>query len=169
MATVFALAFLLLLLNFRQNTHFERVLISGLSGVFLSLLVIGMLVFALPHARRDSLICTCWILDRTHISKTSLFSGLSGVFLSFLVIVIFVFALPYARRFLFSGFQTTHKLYLPLYILLVIHGSAQMVQDPHFPYFIIGPAVLFVIDKLISYNRTTLELTVLKAELLPSG
>ena len=95
--------------------------------------------------------------------------GLSGVVLTVLLIVLFIFALPIARRHLFHMFWKTHKLYLIVYILTFVHGSARLVQEPHFPYYIVGPAVLFIIDKLISISRATIELTVIKAELLPSG
>ena len=74
MATVFALACLMLLLNYRQNTHFERVLISGLSGVSLSLLAIVVLVFVLTHARRESLIVYMLnSIQNTHFKKVFVF------------------------------------------------------------------------------------------------
>ncbi|XP_060604820.1 dual oxidase 1-like [Ruditapes philippinarum] len=95
-------------------------------------------------------------------------TGLTGICLVVLLIVLFVFALPLARRHLFHMFWKTHNLYIAIYILTFLHGSARLVQEPHFPYYIVGPAVLFIIDKLISISRATIELTVIKAELLPS-
>jgi len=44
-----------------------------------------------------------------------------------------------------------------------------VLQEPHFFYYMVGPAVIFTLDKLVSFSRTTLSLTIIKAELLPSG
>ena len=98
-----------------------------------------------------------------------LFTGLSGIVLTVLVIILYVFATPYSRRHLFHAFWNTHKLYIPTYILLLLHGSARLVQDPHFPWYFIGPAVIFTVDTVISMKRTKIEIDVLKADLLPSG
>ncbi|KAL4227481.1 hypothetical protein ACF0H5_012925 [Mactra antiquata] len=95
-------------------------------------------------------------------------TGLTGVILTLLLIVLYVFALPYARRHLFHVFWQTHKLYIIIYLLAILHGSARMVQTPHFGFYIIGPVFLFTIDKLISVSRQTSELKIVKAELLPS-
>ncbi|XP_053406099.1 dual oxidase 2-like isoform X2 [Mercenaria mercenaria] len=95
-------------------------------------------------------------------------TGLTGVILTVLLIILYVFSLPMSRRYLFHVFWNTHKLYHAIIILTFLHGSARLVQEPHFPYYIVGPAVLFIIDKLISISRATIELTVIKAELLPS-
>ncbi|KAH3843834.1 hypothetical protein DPMN_117365 [Dreissena polymorpha] len=95
-------------------------------------------------------------------------TGITGVIVTILLIVLFTFSLPYARRFLFHAFYNTHRLYYAIYPLVFLHGSVRMVQEPHFFYYVVGPAVIFAVDKLVSLNRRTLELTVVKAELLPS-
>jgi len=41
-------------------------------------------------------------------------------------------------------------------------------QDPFFYYFFLGPAVLYTLDKLYSLSRSKTEISVIKAELLPS-
>ncbi|WAR00381.1 DUOX2-like protein [Mya arenaria] len=95
-------------------------------------------------------------------------TGLTGVVLTLLLIVLFIFAVPYARRYAFMAFWVTHKLYFLIYPLIFIHGSVRMVQEPHFFYYVVGPVVLYTVDRLISTSRCTINLTIVKAELLPS-
>lgn len=44
-----------------------------------------------------------------------------------------------------------------------------LVQPPLFWTFFIGPVSVFVLDKLISLSRNKTEISIVKAELLPSG
>lgn len=96
-------------------------------------------------------------------------TGMSGILLLFVLAFMYVFALFYFRRISFRGFWITHYLYVLVYILMVIHGSLALLQDPSFHIFLIPPALLFLLDKLISLNRKKVEIPVVKAELLPSG
>jgi dual oxidase len=50
-----------------------------------------------------------------------------------------------------------------------MHGSGRLVQAPLTQNYLIGPLVIYIIDKLISYSRKKVEISVQKAELLPSG
>lgn len=95
--------------------------------------------------------------------------GLTGIILTVIVIIMYVFAIPYARRHLFKAFWFTHNFYILLYIFLILHGSGRLVQSPLTQNFLIGPLVVYVIDKLISFSRKKVEISVQKAELLPSG
>ncbi|KAJ8340756.1 hypothetical protein SKAU_G00353890 [Synaphobranchus kaupii] len=95
--------------------------------------------------------------------------GLTGVLLLLVLALMYVFASQYFRHISFRGFWVTHYLYIVLYILTVIHGSYGLIQEPRFHIFLIPPAVLFLVDKLISLNRKKVEIPVVKAELLPSG
>ena len=97
------------------------------------------------------------------------FTGLSGVMLCVVIVVLYVFATQYSRRTVFKFFWWTHQLYFALYALTIIHGSGHLLQPPGFHLFLIGPALLFTIDKLISMARKKVEIPVVKAELLPSG
>lgn len=81
----------------------------------------------------------------------------------------YVFAMPYARAHAFKAFWKTHNLYIVLYILMILHGSGRLVQPPLFQWYFIPPMIIFIIDKLISLSRNNIEITVKKAELLPSG
>ncbi len=44
-----------------------------------------------------------------------------------------------------------------------------MLQQPRFYIYLIPPALLFLLDKLISLSRKKMEIPVVRAELLPSG
>ncbi|XP_077372320.1 dual oxidase 2 isoform X2 [Festucalex cinctus] len=95
--------------------------------------------------------------------------GLTGVLLLFTLAFIYVFASRYFRRISFRGFWITHNLYTVVYILTIIHGSFGLLQEPRFYIFLIPPALLFLLDKLISLSRKKVEIPVIRAELLPSG
>ncbi|XP_056272810.1 dual oxidase 1 [Pseudoliparis swirei] len=95
--------------------------------------------------------------------------GMTGVLLLFILAFMYVFASHYFRRISFRGFWITHYFYVAIYILLVVHGSFALLQEPRFYIYLIPPALLFLLDKLISLSRKSLEIPVLRAELLPSG
>jgi dual oxidase len=52
---------------------------------------------------------------------------------------------------------------------MILHGSGRLVQAPLFQWYFIPPMIIFIIDKLISLSRDKIEISVKKAELLPSG
>ncbi|XP_044620897.2 dual oxidase 1 isoform X2 [Equus asinus] len=95
--------------------------------------------------------------------------GLTGVLLLLVLAVMYVFASHHFRRHSFRGFWLTHHLYVLLYILLIIHGSFALIQLPRFHIFFLVPALIYVGDKLVSLSRKKVEISVVKAELLPSG
>ncbi|XP_042268972.1 dual oxidase 1 isoform X1 [Thunnus maccoyii] len=95
--------------------------------------------------------------------------GMTGVLLLFAFSFMYVFASHYFRRISFRGFWITHYLYVVVYILTVIHGSFALLQEPRFHIYLIPPALLFLLDKLISLSRKKVEIPVVRAELLPSG
>ncbi|KAK3606296.1 hypothetical protein CHS0354_037972 [Potamilus streckersoni] len=108
------------------------------------------------------------VLASFHYWAWRTITGLTGMLLVLIVIIMYVFALPYARRHVFRAFWVTHTLYILLYVLLILHGSGRLVQDPLTHYFLLGPLVLFVLDKLVSINRKKIPIRVNKVELLPS-
>ncbi|KAK3558395.1 hypothetical protein QTP86_017988, partial [Hemibagrus guttatus] len=95
--------------------------------------------------------------------------GITGIILLFFLAFMYVFASHYFRRISFRGFWITHYIYVLIYILTVIHGSFALLQEPRFHIYLIPPALLFLLDKLISLSRKKVEIPVLNAELLPSG
>uniref|UniRef100_A0A8B9LTA5 NAD(P)H oxidase (H2O2-forming) n=1 Tax=Astyanax mexicanus TaxID=7994 RepID=A0A8B9LTA5_ASTMX len=95
--------------------------------------------------------------------------GLTGIILLLILAFMYVFATHYFRRISFRGFWITHYFYVLVYTLTVIHGSYALLQEPRFYIYLIPPALLFLLDKLISLSRKKVEIPVVKAELLPSG
>ncbi|KAM7396877.1 hypothetical protein PAMP_019883 [Pampus punctatissimus] len=95
--------------------------------------------------------------------------GMTGILLLLTFAFMYVFASHYFRRISFQGFWITHYLYIVVYILTVIHGSFALLQEPRFYIYLIPPALLFLLDKLISLSRKKVEIPVVRAELLPSG
>lgn len=91
------------------------------------------------------------------------------MFLVMILSLMYVFAIQFARRHVFNTFWETHNLYPVVYILMILHGMGQLIQEPIFYYFFLGPCTLFTIDRLISVSRKKIEIPVVKAELLPSG
>ncbi|KAM7010592.1 dual oxidase 2 [Passerculus sandwichensis] len=95
--------------------------------------------------------------------------GMTGVLLLMVLAVMYVFATRHFRRVSFQGFWITHHLYMLLYILVIIHGSYALIQQPRFHIYFIIPALIYSADKLYSLSRKKVEISVVKAELLPSG
>ncbi|XP_067829735.1 dual oxidase 2-like [Heptranchias perlo] len=96
-------------------------------------------------------------------------TGMTGVLLLFVFSILHVFALHYFRRISFRAFWVSHHLYIAIYILLILHGSAALLQPQRFHVYFIIPTLIFVGDKFVSYSRKKIEIAVVKAELLPSG
>ena len=95
-------------------------------------------------------------------------TGFSSILLTLVTVIIFVFATQYARRYTFTAFWFTHHLYITFYILIFLHGSGRFVHDPLFGNFFLGPGVIYTIDLIISISRRKQELTVIRADILPS-
>uniref|UniRef100_U3DC26 NAD(P)H oxidase (H2O2-forming) n=1 Tax=Callithrix jacchus TaxID=9483 RepID=U3DC26_CALJA len=95
--------------------------------------------------------------------------GMTGVLLLVVLAIMYVFASHHFRRRSFRGFWLTHHLYILLYVLLIIHGSFALIQLPRFHIFFLVPAIIYGGDKLVSLSRKKVEISVVKAELLPSG
>ena len=94
---------------------------------------------------------------------------MTGALLCFILILMYVFALQWVRTNIFNAFWLTHKLYIAVYILTILHGATRLIQHPWFYFYFLGPAVLFTIDKLVGMGRRNVDISVVKAELLPSG
>lgn len=52
---------------------------------------------------------------------------------------------------------------------MLLHGSGRLVQDPIFGLFLVGPLVIFILDKLITIGRKKVEIPVIDAKILPSS
>ena len=95
-------------------------------------------------------------------------TGFAGFMASVMTVIIFVFATQYARRYTYRAFWVTHHWYVIFYVLTFLHGSGRLVQDPLFGNFFLGPGIVYAIDLIISVGRRTVELSVVRADILPS-
>ena len=95
-------------------------------------------------------------------------TGFSAFVLTLITVIIYVFATQYARRYTFQAFWITHHFYIVFYILMFLHGSGRLVQDPLFGNFFLGPGIIFALDQIVSISRRTQELGVIRADILPS-
>ncbi|KAK3766013.1 hypothetical protein RRG08_002256 [Elysia crispata] len=161
-----------------DNMHDMHIYIAALAVFFTVMHVIGHLVNFYHISTQASSDLNCYFREYfrpTHVLASfqywtyNTMTGFTGILLVVVMVVMYVFAMPYARRNLFKYFSVTHSLYIVLYILLFMHGSARLVQDPLWGNFCIGPVGLFLLDKLVSLSRKKVLLPVHKATLLPSG
>jgi dual oxidase len=96
-------------------------------------------------------------------------TGITGYILALLAIALAVFALKKFRTHFFFAFTIIHQITaFSIITLTLIHGWAQLVQNPLFHTFLIGPLFLYSVDKLISLSILKTPLRVVKAEWLPS-
>ena len=95
-------------------------------------------------------------------------TGFSSFVLTLVTVIIYVFATQYARRYTFQAFWVTHHFYFAFYILMFLHGSGRLVQDPLFGNFFLGPGIIYALDLIVSISRRKQELAVIRADILPS-
>ncbi|CAG5131899.1 unnamed protein product, partial [Candidula unifasciata] len=94
-------------------------------------------------------------------------TGLAGVLVTALIFVMYVFATQFARRHVFK--VRISFLYWLVYLLTFLHGVGRLVQAPLFSWFLIGPLLLFIVDRLQSISRNKVEIAVISGTPLPSG
>ncbi|XP_015439624.1 PREDICTED: dual oxidase-like [Dufourea novaeangliae] len=107
-------------------------------------------------------------LPKFHYWCFQTITGLTGILLTIITGLIYLCSLPNIRRILYNWFSMTHSLYYIFYILLILHGAGRLVQEPFFYYFFLGPLTLFIFDKITTLTRKTIEIPILKADILPS-
>ena len=95
-------------------------------------------------------------------------TGFSAFVLTLVTVIMYVFAIQYARRYAFQAFWFTHHMYIVFYILMFLHGSGRLVQDPLFGNFFLGPGIIYTLDQVISLSRRKAEVAVVRADILPS-
>ncbi|XP_008543644.1 dual oxidase isoform X1 [Microplitis demolitor] len=95
-------------------------------------------------------------------------TGVTSIILTFVTGIIFICSIPIIRQKLYKWFALGHTLYPLFYILIFLHGSGRLIQEPIFHYFFLGPVIIFTIDKIFTATRKTVEIPLLKVDLLPS-
>ena len=141
---------------FREVYHRSHVLPKFTYWLFLTMTGKSVVKFKCSILLlRESCMCFC-------------FTGFSAFILTLVTVVIYVFAVQYARRYTYRAFWVTHHFYVVFYILMFLHGSGRLVQDPLFGWFFIGPGIVFALDQLISVGRSKQEVSVVRSDILPS-
>ena len=95
-------------------------------------------------------------------------AGVTGILLYAVCCLIFIFSCSNVREKAYNYFWMAHQFYVVLFVLSLLHGLQRLTAAPCFWLFFIGPATIFVIDKIVSLRRGYMELDVLETELLPS-
>ena len=84
---------------------------------------------------------------------------ISGVLLCLLLLLICTGAVRRIQRANWSIFQRTHSLYLVLLVLVLTHGKGGV--GPNFWKFLLFPAAVFLVDKLLQFIQTQREVLLL--------
>ncbi|CAI4224724.1 unnamed protein product [Auanema sp. JU1783] len=95
-------------------------------------------------------------------------TGLTGICLVAVMSIIYVFALPCFVRRAYHAFRLTHLLNIAFYALTILHGLPKLLDSPKFLFYVIGPIIVFIIDRIIGMRQEYKKLEVLNAALLPS-
>nr|XP_012230268.1 PREDICTED: dual oxidase 2-like isoform X2 [Linepithema humile] len=96
-------------------------------------------------------------LPKFHYWFWGTMAGVTGVLLTIVTGSIFICSLPMVRKSFYNWFSFVHSLYPVFYILMILHGSGRLVQESYFHYFFLGPAILFIFDKVITLTRKTID------------
>jgi dual oxidase len=82
--------------------------------------------------------------------------------------IIYVFSMPAVLRQAYHAFRVTHMLNILLYFLTIAHGLPKLLDSPKFFYYVVGPGVIFIIDRIIGMRQQYKQLQICKAEIYPS-
>ncbi|CAI2308307.1 unnamed protein product [Caenorhabditis sp. 36 PRJEB53466] len=95
-------------------------------------------------------------------------TGLTGIALVAVMCIIYVFALPCFIKRAYHAFRLTHLLNIAFYALTILHGLPKLLDSPKFGYYVVGPIVIFVFDRIIGLMQYYKKLEIVRAEILPS-
>ncbi|KAL8595540.1 hypothetical protein ACOMHN_000748 [Nucella lapillus] len=156
----FNCAFVLLLmlrrtLTFLRNTPLVHVLPFDQHVMFHKLAGYAIVFFTLVHTGAHLGNAAVYLTVSTGLNVAEIlftldarvgwitgFAPLSGVILDLILLVMFICSLDFVRRSgNFEVFYWTHKLYVPFFVLNVLHGA-------NFWKWIVGPAVIFFVEML---------------------
>uniref|UniRef100_A0A915BN44 NAD(P)H oxidase (H2O2-forming) n=1 Tax=Parascaris univalens TaxID=6257 RepID=A0A915BN44_PARUN len=95
-------------------------------------------------------------------------TGITGILLVAIMSIIYVFSAPAVMKQAYHAFRITHLLNVLLYALTILHGLPKLLDSPKFTYYVIGPIILLVIDRIIGMRQQYKKLQILRASILPS-
>lgn len=94
--------------------------------------------------------------------------GWTGITCILLFWIISLMSLPIVRKKSYEAFQLAHLFMFPLIGLLCAHGTAHVLQDPMYGYWIVFPALLVVVERswrlFVSFIKLPAEMKVLDDE-----
>ena len=102
-----------------------------------------------------------WIFSTT--------TGLTGLFLVITVFLMIPFTVKVVRERNYDLFWYSHKLYIPLYILTLLHGSAQLIQEPLFWHYCLASLLIFGLDRMLRTPMMNIEVRVIDIVKKPSN
>ncbi|XP_062601698.1 NADPH oxidase 5-like [Saccostrea cucullata] len=152
-----------------QHITFHKMVgaVIGVCAIFHSAGAIGTAYIKSEMPTSNNTIVTILFTTKIPMGLIPGSTYITGWALLAVLTVMIIFSLPFVRKSgHFEVFYWTHMLYIPFWILLIIHA-------PTFWYYFIMPGVLFVIEKIIGsklfkrvhYGRTFIT----EVCLLPSG
>ncbi|XP_044731153.1 dual oxidase 2-like [Chrysoperla carnea] len=94
--------------------------------------------------------------------------GVTGILLICMTTVMYSFTIPVVRQRLYNYFWFTHQQYPIFFILLYLHGSSRLIQEPLFWYFLFVPSLIFIIDHGYGISHKKMEISIVEAEILSS-
>ncbi|KHN77089.1 Dual oxidase 1 [Toxocara canis] len=95
-------------------------------------------------------------------------TGITGILLVAIMSIIYVFSAPAVMKQAYHAFRITHLLNVLLYALTILHGLPKLLDSPKFTYYVIGPIILLIIDRIIGMRQQYKKLQILRASILPS-
>lgn len=93
-------------------------------------------------------------------------TNMTGVLLT--LFMIFFFTIASLRNLIYTIFIAVHKWFILIYVLVVLHGCHQLFAYPVVWPFLIGPATIYILDRMWSFARINSPLAVINAQILPS-
>jgi len=94
--------------------------------------------------------------------------GLTGYIAVLILVIMIVCAVAPVRRPHFELFYYTHHLFILFLALIAVHGVAAMFGPPQFWYWIIGPTVLYLVERTYRILRAKQTTMLLLAKQHPS-
>ncbi|KAL3120520.1 hypothetical protein niasHT_009345 [Heterodera trifolii] len=95
-------------------------------------------------------------------------TGITGILLVAVMSIIYVFSAPAVMKRAYHAFRITHLLNVLLYALTILHGLPKLLDSPKFWYIVLGPVIIFIIDRIIGMRKHYKQLRIVDASILPS-
>uniref|UniRef100_A0A0K0DSC4 NAD(P)H oxidase (H2O2-forming) n=1 Tax=Strongyloides stercoralis TaxID=6248 RepID=A0A0K0DSC4_STRER len=95
-------------------------------------------------------------------------TGLTGILIVIIMCIIYIFSIPSFMHQNYNAFIFTHWLNIGFYGLTLLHGLPKLLDSPKFWYQMLGPLILFIIDKIIGMRQQYKQLRIIEAAILPS-